>query len=114
MTAYVQIKEPVTAQVVLAFVIQDLKETVVKVEIIVMLDYMKDFGDFFNILTKYVQGFLKFANQSFQASHALVLKGHGSRVKLHALDLASVIPQLEHVSAMKAIRALIVLVTFTT
>ena len=29
--AHVQIKEPVTAQVVLAFVIQGLKETVVKV-----------------------------------------------------------------------------------
>jgi hypothetical protein len=51
--AYVQIKEPVTAQVVLAFVSQGLKETVVKVDIIVMLDFMKDFGDFFNILTKY-------------------------------------------------------------
>ena len=111
--AHVQIKEPVTAQVVLAFVIQGLKETVVKVEIIAMLNSMKDFGDFFNILTKY-KGFFRFVNQSFQASHALVLKGHGSRVKLHALDLASVIPQLAHVSAMKAIRALIVLVTFTT
>ena len=108
--AHVQIKEPVTAQVVLAFVIQGLKETVVKVEIIAMLNSIKkDFGDFFNILS-----FLKFVIQSFQASHALVLKGHGSRVKLHVLDLASVIPQLEHVSAMKAIRALIVLVTFTT
>ena len=109
--AHVQIKEPVTAQVVLAFVIQGLKETVVKVEIIAMLNSIKkDFGDFFLIS----QVFLKFVNQSFQASHALVLKGHGSRVKLHVLDLASVIPQLEHVSAMKAIRALIVLVTFTT
>ena len=49
--AYVQIKEPVTAQVVLAFVSQSLKETVVKVDIIVMLDFMKDFGDSFNILT---------------------------------------------------------------
>ena len=109
--AHVQIKEPVTAQVVLAFVIQGLKETVVKVEIIAMLNSIKkDFGDFF----QYPKVFLKFVNQSFQASHALVLKGHGSRVKLHVLDLASVIPQLEHVSAMKAIRALIVLVTFTT
>ena len=111
--AYVQIKEPVTDQVVLAFVSQGLKETVVKVEIIVMLDSVKDFGDFLKYPNQ-VQGFLKFFNQSFQARHALVLKGHGSRVKLHALDLASVIPQLEHVSAMKAIRALIVLVTFTT
>ena len=109
--AYVQIKEPVTAQVVLAFVIQGLKGTVVKVKIIAMLNPMKNFGDFFQYPN---QGFFKFVNQSFQASHALVLKGHGSRVKLPALDLASVIPQLEHVSAMKAIRALIVLVTFTT
>ena len=44
--AHVQIKEPVTAQVVLAFVIQVLKETVVKVEIIAVLDFMKDFGDY--------------------------------------------------------------------
>ena len=43
--AYVQIKEPVTAQVVLAFVIQGLKETVVKVDIIAMS--MKDFGYLF-------------------------------------------------------------------
>ena len=111
--AYVQIKEPVTAQVVLAFVIQGLKEAVVKVKIIAMLHSIKDFVNFFKYPNQ-VQGFFEFINQSFQASHALVLKGHGSRVKLHALDLASVIPQLEHVSAMKAIRALIVLVTFTT
>ena len=45
--AYVQIKEPVTAQVVLAFVIQVLKETVVKVEIIATLNSFKDFSDYF-------------------------------------------------------------------
>ena len=43
--ACVQIEEPVTAQVVLAFVIQGLKETVVKVDIIAMS--MKDFGYLF-------------------------------------------------------------------
>jgi hypothetical protein len=36
--AHVQIKEPVTAQVVFAFVIQGLKEKAVKVEIVAMLN----------------------------------------------------------------------------
>ena len=43
--ACVQIEEPVTAQVVLAFVIQGLKETVVKVDIIAMST--KDLGYLF-------------------------------------------------------------------
>lgn len=54
--AYVQIKEPVTAQVVLAFVIQGLKEAVVKVKIIAMLNSIKDFGDFLKYPNQ-VQGF---------------------------------------------------------
>ena len=54
--ARVRIKEPVTAQVVPAFVMQGLKETVVKVEIIAMLNSMKDFGDFFKC-PHHAQGF---------------------------------------------------------
>ena len=54
--AHVQIKEPVTAQVVPAFVMQGLKETVVKVKIIAKLCsiFLMYFSYYFNILCFFI------------------------------------------------------------